>query len=233
MSTERLQSEYYASTAAKYDAMHMADGDEHELALALFSGLITTVGGSSVLDVGSGTGRALRSLGQLNPSLRLQGVEPVAALREVAYSKGVPREMLVGGDGENLEFADDSFDWVCCFAVLHHVREPDALVREMLRVARVGVFISDSNNFGQGSRSARWVKGAARVTGLWPLVKWIRTRGKGYVISEGDGLFYPYSVFSSFELVNESCAKVMLWSTAPTGKSLLWSSPHLAVVGIK
>lgn len=141
--------------------------------------------------------------------------------------------MLVGGDGENLEFADDSFDWVCCFAVLHHVREPDALVREMLRVARVGVFISDSNNFGQGSRSARWVKGAARVTGLWPLVKWIRTRGKGYVISEGDGLFYPYSVFSSFELVNESCAKVMLWSTAPTGKSLLWSSPHLAVVGIK
>lgn len=233
MSTERLQTEYYASTAAKYDSMHMAEGDEHELALALFNGLITTVGGSSVLDVGSGTGRALQSLGRLNPNLRLQGVEPVEELREIAYSKGVSRQMLVAGDGGSLQYADESFDWVCCFAVLHHVREPDALVREMLRVARVGVFISDSNNFGQGSRVARWVKGAARVTGLWPAVKWIKTRGRGYVISEGDGLFYPYSVFSSFDLVNASCSEVMLWSTSPTGKSLLWSSPHLAVVGIK
>jgi hypothetical protein len=27
---------------------------------------------------------------------------------------------------------------------------------------------------------------------LWPLANFIKTRGKGYTISDGDGLFYSY-----------------------------------------
>ena len=92
---ERQQRDYYARTAATYDSEH-GDEPEHALALEWLAGLIRYHGIRSVLDVGSGTGRALLFLKRL-PELRLQGIEPVEALREAAYAKGVPREELTAG----------------------------------------------------------------------------------------------------------------------------------------
>lgn len=42
------------------------------------------------------------------------------------------------GDAHNLPFADDTFDSVLCIAVLEHVRDPQSMVSEMIRVARPG-----------------------------------------------------------------------------------------------
>lgn len=66
---------------------------------------------------------------------------------------------------------------------------------EMLRVAQKAIFISDANNFGQGRFLARTAKQALNALGLWKTVDFIKTKGKGYTISEGDGLAYSYSVF--------------------------------------
>ena len=61
MDTVSLQREYYRSTAAHYDSMHLGN-QEHELALALMLSAIRFFDIKSVLDVGSGTGRALIAL---------------------------------------------------------------------------------------------------------------------------------------------------------------------------
>ena len=68
-----------------------------------------------------------------------------AALRvnpELANTHGL---ILETGDGRRLDFPDRSFDLAHCSLVLHHL-EPEAaveLLREMGRVARIGVVIND------------------------------------------------------------------------------------------
>ncbi len=132
--------------------------------------------------------------------------------------------MLVCGSGESLPFADDSFDAVCEFAILHHVENPNAVVREMIRVARKAVFISDANRFGQGGRVARVLKLALYKLRLWHAVNFIKTAGKGYSFSEGDGLFYSFSVFDSYQILAEWADRIVLVPTAPA-TSTSWFGP--------
>ena len=54
-------------------------------------------------------------------------------------------------------------------------------------LAKMAVFISDSNRFGQGSLRSRLLKLGLAKCGLWPLANLIKTRGTGYSISAGDG----------------------------------------------
>jgi SAM-dependent methyltransferase len=186
----------------------------------------------SVLDVGSGTGRALVHLKKL-PELRVRGVEPVQALREAAYAKGISPDELTSGDATALPFADGSFDLVCETGVLHHVAKPDKAVREMLRVARKAIFISDSNNFGQGSALSRLVKNALRLGGLWEAANYLRTGGRGHHESAGDGIFYSYSVFNQLPLIRAACERVHLSTAASDVAHPLWSANHVAIFGLK
>jgi ubiquinone/menaquinone biosynthesis C-methylase UbiE len=104
--------------------------------------------------------------------------------------------MLVGR-GEALPFPDDHFDVVFETGVLHHVPEPAAVVAEMLRVARVAVFLSDDNRFAAGPLPRKAAKLIAARTGLWSVVYRLRTRGRGYRVSPTDGISYSYSVYDS------------------------------------
>jgi ubiquinone/menaquinone biosynthesis C-methylase UbiE len=93
------------------------------------------------------------------PGLSVRGVEPVAAQIDQAVQKrGISKGVIVQGVGEVLPFEDASMDVVCEFAMLHHVKYPDAVVSEMLRVARKAVIIIDGNRFGFGSWSVRVLK---------------------------------------------------------------------------
>jgi SAM-dependent methyltransferase len=140
---------------------------------------------------------------------------------------------VIDGDAQSLPFADNSFDVVCEFAILHHIPAPAKAVSEMLRVARRAVFVSDCNNFGQGSRLARGIKQAIHAVGLWPLANLIKTRGKGYSISEGDGLAYSYSLWDNYPQIAQACPNVHLIGTANSGSNLYRSAPHAAILGIK
>jgi ubiquinone/menaquinone biosynthesis C-methylase UbiE len=190
------QRDYYSRTAEHYDAMHLRARDEHGKALGAFMGLAEVCGPvGSILDIGAGTGRAIEMLKGRWPRARVMGVEPVASLREEGYKKGIHEDELVAGDGLNLAFGDDSFDFVIETGILHHVRTPVAVVNEMTRIARKGIMISDSNNVGQGSAAVRVVKYVAKSLGLWPACVYLQTRGKMYKSSEGDGIFYSFSAF--------------------------------------
>ena len=141
-----LQREYYRRTAENYDAWHNTHLDEHEFALMWLSALIERFDIKSVLDIGSGTGRALTQLSARHPDTSFVGIEPSADLRDVAYRNGVPREMLIDGDAQKLQFPSGAFELVVEFGALHHIPRPASAVAEMLRVASRGIFIFVSNN---------------------------------------------------------------------------------------
>lgn len=227
-----IQREYYARTAADYDDMHLGD-EEHRLALGIMLAWMDHLGVRSVLDIGSGTGRALRHLKKVRPATRVLGIEPVAELREVGHRHGIAPSELVDGDATKLPYADGEFDLVCEFGVLHHIRDPRAAVSEMLRVSRKAILVSDSNNFGQGGLLSRSFKQALDALGLWPLADRIKTRGKGYTVSEGDGLAYSYSVFNNYAQIRRACRSVHVMNTTPGGVNPYRSASHVVLLGIR
>ncbi len=211
------QRAYYEATADSYDAAH--EEREHIVALHLIAGCIELAGVKNVLDVGAGTGRAMRFLKARYPDLVIKGVEPVESLRSRGHALGIPPEDLIDGDGGALPFADRSFDLVCEFAVLHHVPRPAAVVAEMSRVASRMIAISDCNFLGQGTPWLRAIKLSLWGAGLWPLANFVKTRGKGYTYSEGDGVAYSYSVFQSLAQIRASWSDVNIIATSVTGAS--------------
>lgn len=228
-----IQRSYYAETAHKYDAMHLSEGDEHSFALCLMLAAVDFLGIRSVLDIGSGTGRTISHIKRVRPDLVVKGIEPVQELREIGYSKGISAEELIAGDALALPFREGEFDLVCEFAALHHIKTPARAVDEMLRVGKKAVFISDVNNFGSGGFLGRSFKQMLHLFGLWPLADRIKTRGRGYRISEGDGLSYSYSVFSNYAQVRAQCKRVHLLNTTDAGANLYRTASHIALLGIK
>jgi SAM-dependent methyltransferase len=218
----------------QYDEMHVNESDEHFLALHFLGGVIEHFDFQSALDIGSGTGRAVDFLIRRFRGLRVVGIEPVAELRAIGHKKGIPSDALVPGDAMRLAYENDAFDVVCEFGMLHHIPEPHRAVAEMLRVARHAVFISDSNNFGQGSFIKRSFKQLVNLLGLWKAFDSIKTRGKGFRISEGDGLSYSYSVFNNYSQIRHACSRVHILNTTSTaGINLYRSASHVALLGIK
>jgi SAM-dependent methyltransferase len=234
MKTEaEIQSHYYAETANQYDAMHV--DQEHELSLCLLASYIEFYNIQSILDVGAGTGRAVLWLKQRFPKLTIVGIEPVEALRVQGYQKGLLPQELQDGNVYQLPFTDNSFDLVCEFAVLHHVRYPEQAIQEMSRVAIKGICISDCNFMGQGSLPVRIFKCLIFVLGLWQAADWLKTKGKGYTFSEGDGLAYSYSVFQDLSLLHQFWRTLRLMTTNgmsdyPFGQML--SAQHLLLLAL-
>lgn len=125
------------------------------------------------------------------------GVEPAEAWFRQGISSGVNKCFrLLLASGDVLPFANNSFDAVCEFGILHHVPDPARVVQEMLRVARNVIVISDANRFGQGFLPLRILKLLLFKFKLWSALDFLRTCGKGYQVSEGGGVFYSYSVGS-------------------------------------
>ena len=231
----QIQRHYYAQTANSYDEMHLAQDQEHILALHLLASYIEFYQIRSVLDVGAGTGRTVLWLQNRFPDLVIKGIEPVTALRSEGYKKGILPEDLIDGDAYQLPFADNSFDLVCEFAVLHHVKEPENVVREMSRVGSKMVCISDCNFMGQGSLPLRLLKYTLFSLGLWSAADWIKTKGKGYTISEGDGLAYSYSVYQSLRTLHKFWKTLRITSTGGASDTLfgpLISAGQLVLIGL-
>ena len=226
-----IQRSYYAETAQNYEQMH--GWGEHEFCLSILLGCIEHFGWRTVLDVGAGTGRGLNRMAVQRPDLTLKGVEPSDALRDQGYRAGIGRDLLVAGDGTALQFSDNQFDVVCSFGVLHHIRRPELAVAEMLRVANKAIFISDANNFGQGSFGQRTFKQVANLFGLWDVVNLIKTRGKGYSVSEGDGLYYSYSIFNNYKQIKSQCRSIHLFNPVNADIDLYRTASHVGLLGVK
>ena len=226
-----IQRNYYAQTASTYEAQHVLQDDEHFVALALLTAMIEHFQCQSVLDVGSGTGRCLRYLKDRFPNLNVIGIEPSPELRKVGHDAGIHRDQLINGNALDIAFPDSSFDIVCEFGVLHHIKQPRVAISEMLRVSHRGIFISDDNHFASGSSVNCIAKRTLARLGLWKLAYWLRTGGKGYGITDDDGLSYAYSVFDDLEFIRNQCKRVLVTNTKGCGPNLYKSAPNVALFG--
>lgn len=239
-----LQHNYYVKTASDYDTVHNQSNDqisEHHLSLRHISALFPLIDVSSVLDVGCGTGRGVKYFQQMHPCIQVLGIEPVQELILAGINNSnISPESMICGKGESLPFEDCKFDVVCAFGVMHHTPNPDIVVKEMMRVAKKAVFISDANRFGQGSTLLRLFKLCTYFLGLWPLVDFIRTKGKRYMYSEGDGIFYSYSVYDNYKILSKWADRVILIPTerkyglqSSTWLHPLLTTSHILVCAIK
>lgn len=234
LSDVEIQRKYYTETAQRYDEMHVCDTDkEHDFALSFLVSMLDYLDVKSVLDIGSGTGRTLRRLKKDRPNIRVVGIEPVKELREIAYQQGILETELVYGDALSLKYDDNEFDMVCEFGVLHHIKTPSLVVSEMLRVSNKAIFLSDSNNFGQGSLLGRSIKQLINLVGLWPVANFIKTKGKGYSISDGDGLGYSYSVFDNYRQIRRRCRSVHVLNTRGGHINPYRTASHVALLALR
>jgi ubiquinone/menaquinone biosynthesis C-methylase UbiE len=223
----REQRRYYTETAARYDAMHAHEAGDDDAAMQILFSVLRTLEVRSLLDVGSATGRGLPRLAQGLSNALICGVEPVEALVRQGISSGVNQGLpLLLASGDALPFADKSFDAVCEFGILHHVPEPARVIQEMLRVARNVVVISDANRFGQGALPLRIIKLLLYKLKLWNVFDFLRTRGKGYQVSAGDGVFYSYSVYDNYRQIQQWAGSIELFPTGET-RSRGWFRPLL------
>jgi SAM-dependent methyltransferase len=228
----KLQESYYAKTASDYDHQHLLDKDEHFLALNYLEGLINFHGFTSILDVGAGTGRAALFLRKMNSELRIVSIEPVKELREIGHAKGLKPLELLDGDIYNLNFEDSSFDLVCAFGVFHHLQDPVTALEEMKRVGKHAIYISDTNNFGQGNLLSRTLKQALNAFKIWKFAVFVRNKGKMYSISSGDGLAYSFSLFSILQYLKTDFS-IFTLSTVPNEGNIYRTASHLAIFALK
>jgi ubiquinone/menaquinone biosynthesis C-methylase UbiE len=227
-----IQRKYYADTAAQYEEMHGTEGSADPLHMDFVIAMLRMLRVQTVLDVGTASGRTLRTFKTALPDLFACGIEPVGALLDQAVVRGIFESgSLIQGRGDALPFADASFEAVCEFAILHHVPDPRIVVAEMLRVAKKAVIISDSNRFGQGPMFLRVVKLILWKLRLWGAFNYVRTSGKGYQITEGDGLSYSYSVYDSFDQIAQWADRVFVIST-DKNKPSTWLHPLLTSGGV-
>lgn len=227
-----IQRRYYTETAAQYDAMHAHEGVGDYKTLGFVRAMLCMIDPRNLLDVGAGTGRGLRYFRETMPGLIVRGIEPVGALIEQAAVKNeIPQGVIIQGMGEALPFKEASFDVVCSFGILHHVQRPDAVVREMTRVARKAVIIMDGNRFGQGLWPVRLVKLCLFKVGLWRVVNYLKTGGKGYTVTLGDGLAYSYSAYDSFDQLAGWARELIVVPSEPC-KAASWFHPLLTSPGV-
>ncbi|MEZ5564136.1 MAG: malonyl-ACP O-methyltransferase BioC [Gammaproteobacteria bacterium] len=88
-----------------------------------------------VLDLGSGTGKALPALAARYPDAEIIGVDLTPDMLQVAATR-IDTPRLVCGDAARLPFADQSFDLVFSNLAIHWSPSLDAVLREVRRVMR-------------------------------------------------------------------------------------------------
>ena len=225
------QRDYYERTAARYDEMHLEE-PEHEFALAQLLGIARYFKYESLLDVGAGTGRVLRHAKSELPRVRITGIEPVAGLREIGHSSGIPEGELTDGNALDLQYEDNSWDIVCAFGILHHIPEPEKAIAEMCRVARHGVFFSDLNNYGCGSLPQRLLSQTLRGMRLWRPFQFLKNGGKFEKFSEGDGIHYSYSLFDSLRTIRRKFRQIHLTNTKGNSPDLFKGCSHVSVFAV-
>ncbi len=212
---QAIKQEYYAGNVKDFDGMHIWPGDEHYISLTHISNLMRTINVKSILDIGAGTGRGLLYMKEHFPDVKAHGLEPSPDMRAKAIEKGVLPEQITQGRGEKIPFPDGSFDATCEFGVLHHIQHPEIALKEMMRVSKKAVFISDGNRFGHGSVPSRWLKLFLYKTGLFPMARWVQTRGKLYNVDESDGLTFSFSVYDMLPLLSEWADRIYLFPSGP------------------
>jgi SAM-dependent methyltransferase len=131
MPIDRTAAQGFSAGAAAYERARPAYPEE---AVAALVNRLRIVPGSSVLDIGAGTGKLTGLL--LPTGAAVYAAEPVASMRSV-MAGSMPAVRVVGATAEAVPFADGSFDAVVVAQAFHWFDGPVALA-EVHRIVRPG-----------------------------------------------------------------------------------------------
>ena len=90
---------------------------------------------SEILDIGAGSGEIASQIMSIRPDLKIDGID--IKIRE---DSSMPIGLF---NGESIKHSNNSYDYCLLVDVLHHTHNPEALLAEAARVARIGVVIKD------------------------------------------------------------------------------------------
>jgi ubiquinone/menaquinone biosynthesis C-methylase UbiE len=178
---------YHDWEAQTYDEKWSISYDERCVTYA--TGRFTTVAGSAgwpygrALELGSGTGFFLLNLMQAGVAAEGAVTDISPGMVEVALRNAAALDLPVTGrvaDAERIPYDDAEFDLVVGHAVLHHIPDLAASMREVMRVLKPGgrfVFAGEPTRYGDViarrlSRLTWWA--TTNVTRLGPLRGWRR-----------------------------------------------------------
>ncbi len=135
-----------AAEARDYDAMDHRQVNEafvHDF-------LLFWAGGTSVVDVGTGTAQIPIILGARVPAVEVVAIDAAQHMIDLGRANVrraglADRIRLERCDAKHLPFADSSFDAVISNGIVHHIPKPETVLAEMVRVTRPGgaLFVRD------------------------------------------------------------------------------------------
>ena len=142
------------------------------------------------LDIGCGTGTAVVNLSLTDRIEEAHGSDISIGMLRACHknAKGAHTHViLTQSNAESLPYRDESFDFITCHAILHHVPHPEQVVREVHRLLKPGgralvaepVFHISRNEFQE---SIAAMKGAGLRVEPGPRIPFSRTavlRGAG------------------------------------------------------
>lgn len=134
----RLASEYLTSLSERGETVERG-AEETEINEAIRESLSGGPVGD-LLDIGTGTGRILKLLGdraELAVGIDISS-EMLLIARTNLHAAGLDRCMVRPGDMYRLPFANESFDTVTMDQVLHEAEQPRAVIAEAVRMLRPG-----------------------------------------------------------------------------------------------
>ena len=144
---------------------------------------------ATVVDVGCGDGSVAARLLDHRPDLRVTGIDVL-----VRSDTRIP---VAPFDGRTIPFGDASFDAVTLVDVLHHLEDPEPLLREAARVTRNAIVVKDHLADGVLARPTLrlmdWFGNASHGVAL-PYNYW--TRGRWAQALDATGLTIAHRVDS-------------------------------------
>lgn len=135
----------HAYHVADYDSSEEANDAAAAYILAIQPTLAMLARRQSALEIGAGTGVFLDYL-SLEGFTELVGVEPSSAA--IAAAPEYRRAWIHEGMFEEKNFAPESFDLICCFMTMEHVRDPNIIAHAALRLLRPGgAFVTVTHDY--------------------------------------------------------------------------------------
>lgn len=102
-------------------------------------GMLKSINPATILDVGSGRGRALWAIAYNMPELNILCLDKCDWRVDVinaVHKGGVDRIKAILGDAEKINLESNSFDVVVASEVIEHIPDAQRAVAEMLRIAK-------------------------------------------------------------------------------------------------
>lgn len=135
----------HAYHTADYDSAEEADAAARAYIRVLQPTLSKMTRRRSALEIGAGTGTFLEHLSQ-EGFTDLVGIEPSSAA--IASAPEHRLTWMREGMFEENNFVPESFDLVCCFMTLEHVRDPDVVAQAAFRLLRPGgAFVAVTHDY--------------------------------------------------------------------------------------